>query len=161
MISSDWPYYFKIHKRERVLSTWGWSPRAWPNGGLYRGNQVFRGKLLKGSTSKEVLEVFYQEVSLRLIAWVSFFVLNSVYPLLIIFGKSILQKHIKRQIISLKGGFLVISDLNEYSSFISSLKVWYDASDYLLLKSLSLDSFNYCGLFYSQNVGSRLRGRRC
>ena len=41
------------------------------------------------------------------------------------FGESILQKHIKRQIISLKGGFLVISDLNAYSSFISSLKVRY------------------------------------
>lgn len=30
-------------------------------------------KLLKGSTSKEVLEVFYQEVGLRLIGYVSFF----------------------------------------------------------------------------------------
>jgi recyclin-1 len=28
-------------------------------------------KLLKGSTSKEVLEVFYQEVGLRLIGWVA------------------------------------------------------------------------------------------
>jgi len=30
-------------------------------------------KLLKGSTSKEVLEVFYQEVGLRLIGYVPFF----------------------------------------------------------------------------------------
>lgn len=30
-------------------------------------------KLLKGSTSKEVLEVFYQEIGLRLIGYVSFF----------------------------------------------------------------------------------------
>ncbi|KAH9942244.1 exocyst complex component Sec10-domain-containing protein [Epithele typhae] len=51
-------------------------------------------QLLKGSTSKEVLEVFYQEVGIRLIA--------------------ILQKHIKRQIISLSGGFLIIADLNAY-----------------------------------------------
>ncbi|KAG5643728.1 hypothetical protein DXG03_009718 [Asterophora parasitica] len=60
-------------------------------------------RLLKGSTSKEVLEVFYQEVGIRLIA--------------------ILQKHIKRQIISLNGGFRVIADLNTYHAFISSLKV--------------------------------------
>jgi Exocyst complex component Sec10. len=36
---------------------------------------------------------------------------------------SILQKHIKRQIISLSGGFQVIADLNTYHTFISSLKV--------------------------------------
>ncbi|KAG2360688.1 exocyst complex component Sec10-like protein [Suillus spraguei] len=59
-------------------------------------------KLLKGSTSKEVLEVFYEEVGIRLLA--------------------ILQKHIKRQIISLNGGFQVIADLNAYYSFIASLK---------------------------------------
>ncbi|KAI0077568.1 hypothetical protein K474DRAFT_1595715 [Panus rudis PR-1116 ss-1] len=59
-------------------------------------------RLLKGSTSKEVLEVFYQEIGIRLIA--------------------ILQKHIKRQIISLSGGFQVIADLNAYYSFIASLK---------------------------------------
>jgi hypothetical protein len=35
----------------------------------------------------------------------------------------ILQKHIKRQIISLIGGFQVIADLNAYHAFISSLKV--------------------------------------
>jgi Exocyst complex component Sec10 len=35
----------------------------------------------------------------------------------------ILQKHIKRQIISLAGGFQVIADLNAYHSFISSLRV--------------------------------------
>lgn len=36
----------------------------------------------------------------------------------------ILQKHIKRQIISLHGGFQIIADLNAYDVFISSLKVW-------------------------------------
>lgn len=36
---------------------------------------------------------------------------------------SILQKHIKRQIISLNGGFQVIADLNAYNTFVTSLKV--------------------------------------
>jgi len=35
----------------------------------------------------------------------------------------ILHKHIKRQIISLSGGFQVIADLNTYYVFIASLKV--------------------------------------
>ncbi|KXN81993.1 F-box protein pof6 [Leucoagaricus sp. SymC.cos] len=73
-------------------------------------------KLLKGSTSKEVLEVFHQEIGIRLIA--------------------ILQKHIKRQIISLNGGFQVIADLNTYHAFISSLKVPSIASDFSHLKML-------------------------
>ncbi|SJL10333.1 uncharacterized protein ARMOST_13717 [Armillaria ostoyae] len=73
-------------------------------------------KLLKGSTSKEVLEVFHQEVGIRLIA--------------------ILQKHIKRQIISLNGGFQVIADLNAYHTFISSLKVPSIVADFSHLKML-------------------------
>ncbi|KAJ3716502.1 exocyst complex component Sec10-like protein [Lentinula raphanica] len=73
-------------------------------------------KLLKGSTSKEVLEVFHQEVGIRLIA--------------------ILQKHIKRQIISLSGGFQVIADLNAYHSFIASLKVPSITADFAHLKML-------------------------
>ncbi|KAJ7069939.1 exocyst complex component Sec10-like protein [Mycena amicta] len=73
-------------------------------------------KLLKGSTSKEVLEVFYQEVGIRLIA--------------------ILQKHIKRQIISLPGGFHLIADLNTYHTFISSLKVPSITADFSHLKML-------------------------
>ncbi|GLB38835.1 putative exocyst complex component Sec10 [Lyophyllum shimeji] len=73
-------------------------------------------RLLKGSTSKEVLEVFYQEVGIRLIA--------------------ILQKHIKRQIISLNGGFRVIADLNTYHAFISSLKVPSIVADFSHLKML-------------------------
>lgn len=35
---------------------------------------------------------------------------------------SIIQKHLKRQIISLQGGFQIISDLNTYHAFVSSLK---------------------------------------
>ncbi|KAH7929274.1 hypothetical protein BV22DRAFT_1144106 [Leucogyrophana mollusca] len=73
-------------------------------------------KLLKGSTSKEVLEVFYTEVGIRLIG--------------------ILQKHIKRQIISLNGGFQVIADLNAYYAFIASLKVPSITADFSHLKML-------------------------
>ncbi|KAG8999124.1 F-box protein: endocytic membrane traffic, recycling ReCYcling 1 [Tulasnella sp. JGI-2019a] len=73
-------------------------------------------KLLKGSTSKEVLEVFYQEVGIRLHA--------------------IIQKHLKRQIISLQGGFQVIADLNSYHAFIASLKVPQVTSDFASLKML-------------------------
>ncbi|KAG9104359.1 F-box protein: endocytic membrane traffic, recycling ReCYcling 1 [Ceratobasidium sp. 392] len=73
-------------------------------------------KLLKGSTSKEVLEVFYQEVGIRLHA--------------------ILQKHLKRQIISLEGGFQVIADLNAYHAFIVSLKVPSIQQDFANLKML-------------------------
>ncbi|RPD52774.1 hypothetical protein L226DRAFT_547378 [Lentinus tigrinus ALCF2SS1-7] len=73
-------------------------------------------QLLKGSTSKEVLEVFYQEVGIRLIA--------------------ILQKHIKRQIISLNGGFQIIADLNAYHTFITSLRVTSIISDFAYLKML-------------------------
>ncbi|TRM62311.1 exocyst complex component Sec10-domain-containing protein [Schizophyllum amplum] len=68
------------------------------------------------NTSKEVLEVFYQEVGIRLIA--------------------ILQKHIKRQIISLSGGFQVIADLNTYHNFIVSLKVPSITAEFSHLKML-------------------------
>ncbi|KAF9239898.1 exocyst complex component Sec10-domain-containing protein [Melanogaster broomeanus] len=73
-------------------------------------------KLLKGSTSREILEVFYQEVGIRLLV--------------------ILQKHIKRQIISLNGGFQVIADVNAYHAFIVSLKVPNITADFDNLKLL-------------------------
>ncbi|KAA1472355.1 hypothetical protein DENSPDRAFT_778201 [Dentipellis sp. KUC8613] len=60
-------------------------------------------QLLKGNVNREVLEVFEGEVGERLIG--------------------ILQKHIKRQIISLNGGFQVIADLNAYHAFISTLRI--------------------------------------
>ncbi|KAG1767604.1 exocyst complex component Sec10-like protein [Suillus placidus] len=85
-------------------------------------------KLLKGSTSKEVLEVFYQEVGIRLLA--------------------ILQKHIKRQIISLNGGFQVIADLNAYYSFIASLKA--DAKD---LAQIVRDVTRYGGAYRPEVCG--------
>jgi len=72
--------------------------------------------LLRGSTSKEVLEVFYQEVGIRL--------------------QAIIQKHLKRQIISLDGGFQVISDLNAYHTFISSLRIPQITADFANLKML-------------------------
>ena len=49
---------------------------------------------------------------------------------------SILQKHIKRQIISLNGGFQVIADLNAYHAFITSLRVASIASEFAYLKML-------------------------
>lgn len=48
----------------------------------------------------------------------------------------ILHRHIKRQIISLNGGFQVIADLNAYHAFISSLKVPSIAADFSNLKML-------------------------
>ncbi|KAF8585654.1 f-box protein pof6 [Ramaria rubella] len=73
-------------------------------------------KLMRGSTSKDVLEVFYQEVGIRLHA--------------------VIQKHLKRQIISLEGGFQVIADLNAYHAFVSSLKVPQITNDFSNLKML-------------------------
>ncbi|ORX40515.1 exocyst complex component Sec10-domain-containing protein [Kockovaella imperatae] len=72
--------------------------------------------LLRGSTSKEVLEVFYQEVGIRL--------------------QAILQRHLKRQIISLEGGFQIIADLNAYHAFITSLKQPRITEDFANLKML-------------------------
>ncbi|WVR07610.1 hypothetical protein IAU60_004652 [Kwoniella sp. DSM 27419] len=72
--------------------------------------------LLRGSTSKEVLEVFYQEVGIRL--------------------QAILQRHLKRQIISLEGGFQIIADLNAYHAFVASLKQQRITEDFSNLKML-------------------------
>lgn len=49
---------------------------------------------------------------------------------------SIIQKHLKRQIISLQGGFQVIADLNAYHAFIASLKVPQITADFANLKML-------------------------
>jgi recyclin-1 len=51
----------------------------------------------------------------------------------------ILQKQIKRQIISLNGGFQVIADLNAYHTFISSLKV-----NLVFIFPLSISSSDTC-----------------
>lgn len=53
-----------------------------------------------------------------------------------LFLKSIIQRHIKRQIISLDGGFQVIADLNAYYDFVSSLKQQRITDDFSDLKML-------------------------
>lgn len=59
-------------------------------------------KLLVGCADRNILEIFWQEIGIRLHA--------------------IVCKHLKRQIISLDGGFKVIADLNAYHAFIMTLK---------------------------------------
>ncbi|PWN46003.1 hypothetical protein IE81DRAFT_79805 [Ceraceosorus guamensis] len=59
-------------------------------------------RMLVGSTDKNVLEVFYLEVGMRLYA--------------------ALTKHLRRQIINLDGGFKVIADLNAYHAFVLTLR---------------------------------------
>lgn len=58
--------------------------------------------MLASCTDKALLDVFYQEIGFRLYA--------------------VLCKHLKRQIVSLNGGFQVISDLNAYYTFITTLR---------------------------------------
>lgn len=58
--------------------------------------------LLASCTDRALLDVFYQEIGFRLYA--------------------VLCKHLKRQIISLTGGFQVISDLNAYYAFVVTLR---------------------------------------
>lgn len=89
-------------------------------------------KLMRGSTSKDVLEVFYQEVGIRLHAcvWLAYF---ECYVHKCI---RVVQKHIKRQIISLEGGFQIIADLNAYHAFVASLKVLQITNDFSNLKML-------------------------
>ena len=63
----------------------------------------FHCALLVGATDREILDLFYTEVALRLFA--------------------ILTKHLKSLQISQAGGFQLISDLNHIASFIASLKI--------------------------------------
>lgn len=49
---------------------------------------------------------------------------------------SLIQKHIKRQIISLEGGIQVIADLNAYYSFVATLKVTHLLQEFASLKML-------------------------
>lgn len=48
----------------------------------------------------------------------------------------IIQKHIKRQIISLEGGFQIIADLNAYHAFVSTLRIPQLTVDFSNLKML-------------------------
>ena len=58
--------------------------------------------MLAACADKAVLDVFYEEIGFRLY--------------------TVLCKHLKRQIISMTGGFQVICDLNHYFQFIESLR---------------------------------------
>jgi recyclin-1 len=50
--------------------------------------------------------------------------------------RRILQRHLKRQIISLEGGFQIIADLNTYHAFIASLRQQSVTDDFANLKML-------------------------
>ncbi|CDR98706.1 hypothetical protein, partial [Sporisorium scitamineum] len=63
----------------------------------------FHCSLLIGATDREILDLFNTEVALRLF--------------------HMLTKHLKSLTINQTGGFQLISDLNHYSSFITSLKI--------------------------------------
>lgn len=89
--------------------------------------------MLKGNTDKQILEVFHQEVGIRLFGFVSFsfsspssFASPLPFPspllILLLLHYSIILKHLKKQIISINGGFQLISDLNAYYNFIVNLK---------------------------------------
>ena len=101
--------------------------------------------------------MFYQEVGLRLIGWVSSLIEVMICSLtsglfFFAFEYRILHKHIKRQIISLSGGFQVIADLNTYYVFIASLKV----SSCLALVELFPYSFVYrCPKLHPNSPTSR------
>lgn len=73
-------------------------------------------RMLIGAADKNVLEVFYQEVGIRL--------------------HTIICKHLKSQLISLDGGFRVIADLNEYHAFILTLRQPQLTADFDSLKML-------------------------
>ncbi|GAA5948066.1 hypothetical protein JCM3765_007091 [Sporobolomyces pararoseus] len=66
------------------------------------GNLQKHCNMLKGSTDKHILEVFNQEVGIRL--------------------HGILLKNLKRVIVSTLGGLQLISDLNYYHSFVQTLR---------------------------------------
>ncbi|CAG8512920.1 13449_t:CDS:10 [Ambispora leptoticha] len=59
-------------------------------------------KLVVGCSDKNTLDVFLQEIGLR------------------VFG--IITKHLKKFVVNMRGGFQVISDLNHYCAFLTSLK---------------------------------------
>lgn len=110
----------RILPRRRAL-------RFRPDAGMFRSDQVFRNALpaAKGQ---------HEQGGARSVlsgGWDSAHRVRFCQFVLVIFwykltdgGCRILQKHIKRQIISLNGGFRVIADLNTYHAFISSLKVY-------------------------------------
>lgn len=75
--------------------------------------------LLKGSTDKQIMEVFYQEVGIRLHTCAQ---PPSTSRVLAEHAARILCKHLKRCIVSISGGFQLIADLNAYYDFIVTFK---------------------------------------
>ncbi|KAF9964101.1 F-box protein: endocytic membrane traffic, recycling ReCYcling 1 [Mortierella alpina] len=73
-------------------------------------------KMLVGCTDKHTLDVFFQEVGLRLF--------------------NCLTKHLRSNIVSSQGGFVLICDLNHYYNFIASLKQPTLTPNFLALKEL-------------------------
>lgn len=63
----------------------------------------FHSKLLVGATDREILDLFYTEIALRLF--------------------TILTKHLKSLPITTTGAFQLISDLNAVATFIASLRI--------------------------------------
>ncbi|CAG8772888.1 9085_t:CDS:2, partial [Cetraspora pellucida] len=73
-------------------------------------------KLVIGCSDKNTLDVFFQEIGIRF------------------FGS--LVKHLKKFTVNINGGFQVISDLNHYCSFATSLKQKNITPYFIALKEL-------------------------
>ncbi|KAG0243061.1 exocyst complex component Sec10-domain-containing protein [Mortierella sp. GBAus27b] len=73
-------------------------------------------KMLVGCTDKHTLDVFFQEIGLRLF--------------------NCLTKHLRSNIVSAQGGFVLICDLNRYYDFIVTLKQPVLTPNFLALKEL-------------------------
>ncbi|KAG0325464.1 F-box protein: endocytic membrane traffic, recycling ReCYcling 1 [Podila humilis] len=73
-------------------------------------------KMLIGCTDKHTLDVFFQEIGLRLF--------------------NCLTKHLRSNIVSSQGGFVLICDLNHYYNFIVGLKQPTITPNFLALKEL-------------------------
>lgn len=76
--------------------------------------------MLKGSTDKQIMEVFHQEVGIRLHTFVTCTSLDESQAHEA--SRSMLCKHFKRGIVSIPGGFQMIADLNTYHAFVASFK---------------------------------------
>lgn len=72
--------------------------------------------MLVGCTDKHTLDVFFQELGLRLF--------------------NCLTKHLRSNIVSSQGGFVLICDLNRYYDFIVTLKQPVLTPNFLALKEL-------------------------
>lgn len=80
--------------------------------------------MIRGSADKQIIEVFTQEVGIRLHTCVFTSLLPSIHstdPFSYI--RSILLKHLKRMIVSTTGGLQLIADLNAYHAFVTTLRL--------------------------------------